>query len=189
MDELGKQLVEMSSTSLKNIFRHETLSLGFTIWLKAGLPILVIDSIVGVLTSYFGFSSTPRLMLNIPTIILFWWLLQRAAGAEARSRFRIVVLGSCWWSIVWRSALYSLALSVPIMIPMLMTMTREEIEQFSEGTLNLNMNWAILTTLYGIGTAIVVLGFVVPKAYLISLRKIRSYKSMQAEFPAQGSES
>jgi hypothetical protein len=160
--ELRSHLEQLSK--FENLFQKENVLLGLMIWLKStGLMwlIQIVLAAIGLL-QLFG------QIILIPLVALSFYLIQWAASTEARKRYSMPVLPTCWWSIFWRILLFMLPLWIALTF-MMPEGYLENPERMMENPVPLQIAQLTIMIL-----TVIPMGMITSRAYLISFDRISS---------------
>lgn len=161
-----KTLKELSQ--FENFFHKSNLQLGFRMWIRV-YGIWFIAAFTLVLVGLLSVLGSFGLLLLVG---LQCYLFQWAAANEARRLYGMAVLGSCWWSIVWRINLYMLPVwfVFSLMMPEGYSRNFELIEQNPQPFL---MAQIILLLL-----SVIPMGMVTSQAFLKSFERIQMLRKV-----------
>jgi hypothetical protein len=170
--ELRRHFEQLSR--FENLFQKENVVLGLMIWLKStGLMWLIQIGLAAIgLLQLFG------QIILIPLVALSFYLIQWAAATEARKRYSMPVLPTCWWSIFWRILLFMLPLWIALTF-MMPEGYLENPERMIENPVPLQIAQLTIMIL-----SVIPMGMITSKAYLISFDRISS----KLDFSGKGSQ-
>ena len=169
METAGNNRAEMRRhfeqlSKFENLFHKENVFLGLMIWLKStGLMWLIQIGLAAI-----GLLQLLGQILLIPLVALSFYLIQWAASSEARKRYSIPVLPTCWWSIFWRILLFMLPLWIALTF-MMPEGYLENPERMIENPVPLQIAQLTIMIL-----SVIPMGMITSKAYLISFDRISS---------------
>lgn len=167
----GNKLAELAQ--FENFFHKDNLTLGFSIWLKSTALwylLIIMAGAIGILSLLGGLAF-------LAVLALHFYLLQWASSAEARKRYGIPVLGSCWWSIFWRLSLYML----PVIFALSLMMPEEFRDLTMEKIASNPGPFVAMEVIYRL-LSIIPMGLSASKAFLVSHIRIQMFSDFQAGY-------
>lgn len=171
MENPSNKLAELAQ--FENFFHKDNLSLGFSIWLKSTALWYLLIFLAGAT----GILSLLGGMAFVAVLASHFYLLQWASAREARKRYGLPVLGSCWWSIFWRLSLYMLPVifALSIMMP-------EEFRDLTMEKIASNPGPFVAAEVIYRLLSIIPMGLSASKAFLISHIRIQLFSDFHTGY-------